>query len=107
MSSVAYRGGSSHFFGIRISPVSDWLGIGIFGRYPSLPPFSKRGWGPQKGGHCPPFEEKGGRCPLFDTEMYHRVFRRYRYGKYQEILTDTDRKIPIWYATLEMSSIVS
>jgi len=34
---------------------------------------------PQKGGHCPPFEEKGGHCPLFDAEMYRRdrVFLRY------------------------------
>ncbi len=30
---VVYRGGSSHFFGIGILPVSDILGIGIFGRY--------------------------------------------------------------------------
>ena len=29
-----------------------------------------------------------------------RVFRRYRYGKYQKIPTDTDRKIPIRYTTL-------
>ncbi len=31
-------------------------------------------------------------------------FFRYRYGKYQEIPTDTDRKIPIWYTTLEIYS---
>jgi hypothetical protein len=30
---VVYRGGSSHFVGIGILPVSDILGIGIFGRY--------------------------------------------------------------------------
>ena len=30
---VVYRGGSSHFFFIGILPVSDVLGIGIFGRY--------------------------------------------------------------------------
>jgi hypothetical protein len=30
---VLYRGGSSHFFGIGIYPVSDTAGIGIFGRY--------------------------------------------------------------------------
>ena len=30
----------------------------------------------------------------------NRDFLRYRYGKYQEIPTDTDRKIPIWYTTL-------
>jgi hypothetical protein len=42
--SVAYQGGSSHFFGIGIYPVSDWFGIGIFGQYCSplfqiVPPF--------------------------------------------------------------------
>ena len=31
-----YRGGSSHFFGIGILPVSDILGIGIFGRYSTV-----------------------------------------------------------------------
>jgi hypothetical protein len=30
MSSVAFHGGSSHFFGIGIYPVSDTAGIGIF-----------------------------------------------------------------------------
>ena len=33
--SVANHGGSSHFFGIGISPVSDRLGISIVGRYRS------------------------------------------------------------------------
>ena len=33
LSRVVYRGGSSHFFGIGILPVSDILGIGIFGWY--------------------------------------------------------------------------
>ena len=46
-----------------------------------FPPFStKGGWAPQKGGHCPPFEEKRGSRQHFDTD---RVFLRYRYGKYQ------------------------
>ena len=76
--SVAYHGGSSHFFGIGIYPVSDWLGIGIFGRYCSplfciVPPFLYRsplfslkgGYAPQKGGHQPPFEEKRGQLPPF------------------------------------------
>ncbi len=43
-----YGRGSSHFFGIGICPVSDWLGIGLFGRYRSplfvsFPFFLKRG----------------------------------------------------------------
>ncbi len=70
--SVAYHGGSSHFFGIGIYPVSDWLGIGIFGQYRSplfriVPPFFPRKGGcpRQKGGHCPPFEEKRGQLPPF------------------------------------------
>ena len=36
----------------------------------------------------------------FDTENTDRVFLRYRYGKYREIPTDTNRKIPTRYATL-------
>jgi hypothetical protein len=44
VTSVAYHGGSSHFFGIGVYPVSDWLGMGILGRYRSplfciVPPF--------------------------------------------------------------------
>ncbi len=66
------HGGSSHFFGIGIYPVSDWLGIGIFGQYCSplfriVPPFFPRKGGcpHQKGGHCPPFKEKRGQLPPF------------------------------------------
>ena len=72
ISSVVYRGGSSHFFGIGIYPVSEWLGISIFGQYRSplfriVPPFfpQKGGCPHQKGGHCPPFEEKRGQLPPF------------------------------------------
>jgi hypothetical protein len=38
-----------------------------------------------------------------DTKNTDQVFLWYRYGKYREILTDTDRKIPTRYATLEIS----
>ena len=30
---VKYRGGSSHFFGIGIYPVSDWLGLGVYAKF--------------------------------------------------------------------------
>ncbi len=43
---------------------------------------------------------------IFDTENTDRVSLRYRYGKYREIPTDTDRKIPIRDATL-VSAVVS
>ncbi len=39
---------------------------------------------------------------IYDTESTDRVFLRYRYGNYQEILTDTDQKIPTRYTTLEI-----
>ena len=93
-----YRGVTGSFFGIGILPVSDLLDFWYFGRYrsppfcippPFPPPFFPKGGGvSQKGVHCPPFEEKGGHCPLFDTEMYRRIFLRYRYGKYREIPTE-------------------
>ncbi len=38
---------------------------------------------------------------IYDTESTNRVFLRYRYGNYQEIPTDADRKIPTQYTTLE------
>ena len=37
---------------------------------------------------------------IYDTESTDRVFLRYRYGKYQEIPTDTDQKILTQYTTL-------
>jgi len=77
-----YHDVTSSFFGIGILLVSDLLDFRYFGRYRSplspplsFPPFFQKGVGaPQKGGHCPPFEEKGGHCPLFDTEMYRPSF---------------------------------
>ncbi len=35
-----------------------------------------------------------------NTESIDRDILWYRYGKYREIPTDTDQKIPIWYTTL-------
>ena len=60
----------------------------------SFPPFFlKRGAELlKKGAIAPLLRKKGGNRPLFDTELYRP---RYRYGKYQEIPTDTDKKIPI------------
>jgi hypothetical protein len=53
----------------------------------------------KKGPRPPLLRKKGapaiflrGSRQSFDTENTDRVFLRYRYGKYQEILTDTDRK---------------
>jgi hypothetical protein len=70
--------------------------------------FSSKGAKCTKRGLAPPLLRKKG-APVnflrgsrqsFDTENTHRVFLRYWYGKYQEILTDTNRKIPIWDTTL-------
>jgi len=43
---------------------------------------------------------------FFDTENTDRVFLRYRYGKYREIPTDTDRKIPTRYTTLNKTDSI-
>jgi hypothetical protein len=43
---------------------------------------------------------------IYDTESTDRVFLRYRYGNYREIPTDTDRKIPTWYTSLDFSVTV-
>ncbi len=101
-----YHGVTSSFFGIGILLVSDLLGFWYFGRYRS-PPFlyrsplfsSKGGQSSLKRGAIAPLlRKKGGNRPLFDTRTVpDRVFRRYPYGKYREIPTDTDQKIPIRY----------
>jgi hypothetical protein len=69
---------------------------------------SKGGRNVQKGGRGPPFIGKRGLlpffCQIFDTENTDRVFLRYRFGKYREIPTDTDRKIPIRDTTLEIGA---
>ncbi len=75
------------------------------------PFFRKRGAGCIKKGAGAPFFLKKGTIAPFLREIgfpakkiipkcTDRDFLRYRYGKYREILTDTDRKIPIRYTTL-------
>jgi hypothetical protein len=48
---------------------------------------------------------KRGPGPLLRKKGAPTVFLRYRYGKYREIPTDTDRKIPIRDTTLDFSSV--
>jgi hypothetical protein len=118
--SVAFHGGSSHFFRIvftlyQIQPVSVFFGLYCctvsFGRNTFLrfrgnsfleipqeflfffirrvkctkrgprPPLLRKKWAPNN-------FLRGSR-QSFDTENTDRVFLRYRYGKYREILTDT------------------
>ena len=58
---------------------------------------------PEKGGCAAPllrkkdllFEEKRGSRQNYDTKSTDQVFVWFGIGKYREILTDTDRKIPI------------
>jgi hypothetical protein len=108
---VVHHGVTSSFFGIGILPVLDLLGGQYFRLvlliWRELLFSAKGGWLYQKGGQCPLFPQKGGRCPLFEgkgvpaknmiPKRTNRDFLWYRYGKYQEIPTDTDRKIPIRY----------
>jgi hypothetical protein len=93
-----------YFAGIRFN----WA-VGISVGITSLagtPFFRKRGAGcVKKGAGAPFFTQKGGQCPLLREKgvpakkmipkCTDRDFLRYQYGKYQEIPTDTDRKIPI------------
>ena len=112
MSRVVYHGVTSSFFGVGILPVSDLLG----GRYfRSLlliwRELRKRGAGCiEKGAGAPVFLKKGAGAPFLREKgvpakkvipkCTDQDFLRYRYGKYREIPTDTDRKIPIRYTTL-------
>jgi hypothetical protein len=94
--------------------VTHWA-VGILVGITSLaetPFFHKRGAGctktgdgapffPQKGGQCPLFREKGVPTKKMIPKCTDRDFLWHWYGKYQEIPTDTDRKIPIQYTTLE------
>jgi len=71
--------GSIYFAGIRFAGFSVFRSVSFppfsYSSPLSPPPFFQKGIGaPQKGGHCPPFEEKGGQCPLFDTKMYQPSF---------------------------------
>ncbi len=80
------------------------------------PFFRKMGAGCiKKGAGAPFFLKKGAIAPFlreigFPTKNIipkctDRDFLRYRYGKYQEIPTDTDRKIPIRYTTLQLRGL--
>jgi hypothetical protein len=82
------------------------------------PFFRKRGAGCiKKGASAPFFLKKGAFAPFlreigFPTKKIipkctDRDFLRYRYGKYREIPTDTDRKIPIRYTTLVFTGLFS
>jgi hypothetical protein len=51
-------------------------------------------WPPLLGKKGAPANFLIGSRQIFDTENTERVILRYRYGKYQEIPTDTDQKIP-------------
>ncbi len=54
----------------------------------------------KKGALAPFLREKGVPAKKLIPKCTDRDFLRYRYGKYQEIPTDTDRKILIQYTTL-------
>jgi hypothetical protein len=80
------------------SPFFRKRGAGYIERGP-LPPFSLK-----KGTSAPFLREKGVPAKKKIPKCTDRDFLWYRYGKYQDIPTDTnDRKIPIRYTTLVMS----
>jgi hypothetical protein len=108
-----YHGVTSSFFGIGILPVSDLLGYfrPVLIIWRELHFSAKGGLAVSKRGLVPPFYRKKGASAPFLREKgvpakkmipkcTDRDFLRCRYGKYQEILTNTDRKIPIRYTTL-------
>jgi hypothetical protein len=64
-----------------------------------------RWWPPLLGKKGAPANLLRGSRQIFDTENTDRVSLRYRYGKYREIPTDTDRKIPIRDATLVRAAL--
>jgi hypothetical protein len=113
----------SHLFtgslaGIGILPVSDLFGRRYFRSvlliWRELLFSAKGGAGCIKKGADAPFFLKKGAIASFLREIgfpakkiipkyTDRDFLRYRYGKYREIPTDTDRKIPTRYTTLQIS----
>jgi hypothetical protein len=106
-----YHGVTSSFFGtINILPVSDFTGRPVFWSvllvWRELLFSAKGGLAVSKKGPVPPFSLKKGAGALFLRETgvpakkmipkcTNRIFLWYRYGKYQEIQTNTDRKIPV------------
>jgi hypothetical protein len=104
-----YHGVASSFFGIGILPVSDLTGWSVFWsvllvwreilfsakgglavskRWP-VPPFSLK-----KGASAPFLREKGVPTKKMIPKCTNRDLVWYRYGKYREIPTNTNRKIP-------------
>jgi hypothetical protein len=111
---------SRYEFVLKVRIRTGWLNIQFGGRYfrsvlliwRELLFSAKGGLAVSKRGLMPPFSSKRGPMPPFLREIVFpankiipkctdRDFLRYRYGKYQEIPTDTDRKIPIRYTTLD------
>jgi hypothetical protein len=107
---VVYHGVTSSFFGIGILPVSDLTGRSVFWSVLLVwqellfsakggLAVSKRGLvsplSLKKGASAPFFREKGIPAKKMIPKCTDRDFLRYWYGKYQEIPTNTDRKIPI------------
>jgi hypothetical protein len=108
----SYHGVNSSFFGIGILPVSDLTGWSVFrsillvwrellfsakgglavSKRGPVPPFSLK-----KGARAPYLREKGVPAKKMIPKCTDQDFLWYRYGKYQEKLTNTDRKIPIRY----------
>jgi hypothetical protein len=70
-------------------------GLAVSKSWP-VPPFSLK-----KGAGAPFLREKGVPAKKNIPKCTDRDFLRYRYGKYQEILTDTNRKILIRCTTLK------
>jgi hypothetical protein len=94
-----------YFAGIRFIWRSVWyvFPVGITNLV-GTPFFRKRGAGCIKKGAGAPFlREIGFPAKKIIPKCTDRDFFRYRYGNYQEIPTDTDQKIPIWYTTLVLS----
>ncbi len=119
---VVYHGVTSRFFmyryfaGIRFTWRSVFL-VGIT-NLAGTPFFRERGAGCiKKGAGAPFFLKKGASAPFLREKgvptkkmipkCTDRDFLQYRYGKYQEIPTDIDRKIPIRYTTLDFTYVFS
>ncbi len=73
------------------TPFSAKGGLAVSKRGPEPPIFLK------KGARAPFLREKGVPAKKMIPKCTDRDFPRYRYGKYREIPTDTDRKIPMRY----------
>ena len=74
-----------------------------------VPPFflKRRAELLEKGAITPLLRKKGAIAPFLIPNCTDRVSRWYRYGNYQEILTNTNQKIPIRYTTLVFTLVKS